>query len=101
MKHYSSSDALTESADSQNISLNYANLIFKKYENKTIFDYLVEVRINEAKKLLSETTMKIFQISAAVGYSSNTYFSTSFRKVTGMTPQQYRDNTKGGEISIG
>ena len=48
--------------------------------------------------LLAKTDKKIYEIASAVGYSSNTYFSTAFKKKFGLTPQQYRDDKLGGKI---
>lgn len=90
--NFSCSTALEDSAASQNISLNYANTIFKKYEKQTIFDYLVHKRFDEAKKLLFNTNLKVNEIASMVGYTSNTYFSTAFKKEVGKTPQSYRES---------
>ncbi len=84
-------DALEMSASEQNISLFHANVIFKQYTQMTIFEYLVEKRMSEAKRMLRGTDKKIYEIAKDVGYSSNTYFSTAFKKNIGVTPQQYRD----------
>ena len=84
-------DALELSASEQNISLFHANVIFKQYTQMTIFEYLIEKRMSEAKKMLRSTDIKIYEIAKSVGYSSNTYFSTAFKKNVGVTPQQYRD----------
>lgn len=84
-------DALELSASEQNISLFHANVLFKKYTQMTIFEYLVEKRMNEAKRILRSTDIKIYEVAKSVGYSSNTYFSTAFKKNVGVTPQQYRD----------
>lgn len=84
-------DALELSASEQNISLFHANVIFKRYTQMTIFEYLVEKRMSEAKRMLRSTDIKIYEIAKSVGYSSNTYFSTAFKKNVGVTPQQYRD----------
>ena len=69
----------------------HANVIFKQYTQMTIFEYLVEKRMSEAKRMLRGTDKKIYEIAKDVGYSSNTYFSTAFKKNIGVTPQQYRD----------
>jgi len=95
--HYSSYTALQDSASYQHISLNYANSLFKKHKNKTIFEYLVSCRINHAKEMLHNSNMRISEISAACGYSSNTYFSTAFKQCEGITPMQYREKIKKEE----
>ncbi len=96
--NYSSITALEESANEQKISLYHANVIFKQHYRMTIFEYLIKKRLNEASVLLAKTDKKIYEIASAVGYSSNTYFSTAFKKKFGLTPQQYRDDKLGGKI---
>jgi two-component system response regulator YesN len=54
---------------------------------------LTQIRIKRAIQLLTATELSILEIADRVGYHSQHYFSTSFRKYTGMSPLQYR---KGG-----
>ena len=91
-ENFSSVTALEESASNQSISVYHANVIFKKYHNMTIFEYLVQKRMEEAKRQLADTSKKIYEVAQSVGYSSNTYFSTAFKKYVGVRPQQYRDS---------
>ena len=91
-ENFSSVTALEESASNQSISVYHANVIFKQYHNMTIFEYLVQKRMEEAKRQLADTSKKIYEVAQSVGYSSNTYFSTAFKKYVGVRPQQYRDS---------
>lgn len=52
--------------------------------------YLTERRIREGQRLLTETDMTLSQISAVLGFSSGSYFSQAFRRVTGQSPMEYR-----------
>ena len=52
--------------------------------------YLDKIRINEAKKKLETTDLKVYEISKIVGYSNTDYFFMKFRKATGMTPKEYK-----------
>lgn len=54
-------------------------------------DYLIEYRIEQAKKLLSETDISITAAARSAGYENNLYFSRAFRKATGMSPTEYRN----------
>ena len=77
------------------VSANYANRIFKKTTNTSIYSYLLNYRMNIAKKLLSETDYNINQISEMIGYDTNpTYFSAAFKSFFGVTPSQFRNNGK-------
>ena len=66
----------------------YCDTLFKKETGKSIIDYILDERINEAKKLLLEG-LPLKQISESVGFSDYNYFSRIFKKRTGYTPTQY------------
>lgn len=74
------------------ISVGYACRLFKKHTKETIFDYLLKKKMDESCRLLKSTNLKSYQIAEKVGYSSTTYFTTSFKKYTGITPKEYRMN---------
>ena len=56
----------------------------------TINDFIVELKIEEAKRLLLLTDKPIAQISEYLGFSSQSYFQNVFRKMTGLTPNTFR-----------
>lgn len=66
--------------------------LIKERTSQNFSDYINDLRIETAKKLLSETDMTVNEISEAVGYSSQHYFSRIFKKYEGTTPLQYRSN---------
>lgn len=68
----------------------YMGQLFKKTYGMYYKDYLLQVRIREAKKYLRQTDMKIYQVAKNVGFANSDYFVTQFEKTTGMTPTQYR-----------
>ncbi|ADJ62882.1 response regulator [Herbaspirillum seropedicae] len=63
---------------------------FKNCAGVTVFDFLREERMREARRLLSETTLEIGAIALALGYSNTANFSTAFRERFGMPPSQFR-----------
>ena len=69
---------------------NYVSLIFKQETGQTITDYLTRVRMEEAKRLLKLFDMKILEVSERVGFENPSYFSSVFKKYTGMLPQKYK-----------
>lgn len=73
-----------------NYSPQYLNVIFKKNTGKTIFEYLTEYRVEKAKVYLQEPDAKIYLISQMVGYSKLSHFRTIFKKHTGLSPQDYK-----------
>ena len=56
----------------------------------SFIDYLIQVRIGKAEVLLRDSFAKIGDIAATVGYSSQHYFSTAFKKKNGVSPAEYR-----------
>jgi len=94
-KHYSNITSLEQIASNIYVSAGYARNIFKKITGQTIFDYLVDRRISEAKKLLRNPTLKIYEIMSLVGYSNKAHFTETFKRKTGMTPKEYRSKIQG------
>lgn len=74
-----------------NISPNYLSALFKRETDENFIDFLVRKRIDQAKQLLKSTQLKIYEVGMKVGYNDAYYFSKIFKKVTGQTPQQYRN----------
>ncbi|MDE6168313.1 MAG: helix-turn-helix transcriptional regulator, partial [Acetatifactor sp.] len=67
---------------------------FTKYTGLSPINYLLQKRIQEGKALLESTACSIAQISAMLGFSSQSYFSQAFKKATGKTPAAYRNERK-------
>lgn len=85
---------LTSLAEYVNHSPAYLSRLYKKETGETLFNYITECRMAQAKKLLAETAVKIHKIAAAVGYESPPQFTRSFKKWFQVTPQEYRDATQ-------
>ena len=71
-------------------SPNYCESVFKRETGRSVIDYLLEVRMTEAKKLLAEGSVSLSAVSDAVGFDDYNYFSRIFKKRTGYTPSEYR-----------
>ena len=69
----------------------YLGKIFKQYTGVSFNQYLEKLRINEAKKMLSGD-MKVYQIAEKVGFSSNDYFCSIFKRSEGLSPTEYKQN---------
>lgn len=72
----------------------YLNRLFTMYTGSTIHQYILDVRISHAKKLLLNTDLPLAAIAEKVGFNSNTYFSSYFRQTTGISPSQFRKINK-------
>lgn len=65
---------------------------FKNKTNKTIFEYLNEIRIEHACKLLMYSNLAISQIAYDVGFNNLSHFNKQFKVITKQTPTMYREN---------
>jgi len=73
------------------LSHSYLCVFFKKETGKTINQYITEYRIKEAKELLKDQYVKMYEVSTSVGYTDQNYFTKIFKKVTHLTPSEYRE----------
>lgn len=89
--NYSQDLTLKDIAKVIYITPNYLANLFKNKTGKTVISYLTEVRIEEARRLLLETPLKVYQIAEKVGYHDSKYFSQVFKKQVGITPNEYRN----------
>lgn len=72
----------------------YLAHVFKNYKGISPINYLIQVRIKEAKHLLETTDYSVAKIASLIGFSSQSYFSQAFRKETTMTPNEYRKRSE-------
>ncbi len=61
---------------------------------KSIIDELIIFRIKKTKKLLANTNYPLTKIAEKCGYSSDTYLIKQFKRIEGITPNEYRENQK-------
>ncbi|MDR6719640.1 AraC family transcriptional regulator [Paenibacillus sp. 2003] len=92
--HYRSDISLENCADEEQMTPYALSKAFKQVSGINFIDYLTRVRMDAAKQLLRETTMKINDVATAVGYQ-HSYFNRIFKKQEGVTPSQYRDQWFG------
>lgn len=85
---------VSDIADYLKLSESRISVIFKKETGKTLIQYLTELRIENAKKLLKNTELKVYEIAETVGYSNSQYLSNLFYKEVGCFPLEYRKNGK-------
>lgn len=88
--HCHESLQLNDIAFNCSVSPSYLSKIFKNEMNIGVVKYIHNLRIERAKLHLSNSSMKVVDISALVGYSDYKYFSHYFLKITGMSPREYR-----------
>lgn len=95
-KNYDKDLKLEGIAKSFNYNSAYLGKLFRKEMGETFNNSLDMIRITNARRLLEETNLKVYQISEMVGYSSIDYFYMKFKKYVGISPKEYRKNTNLG-----
>ena len=81
-------------ADRLGVSANYLSHVFKQATGEGFLKYVTSYRMNQAKRLLKNETVTVAEVAVKVGYISNSYFCSIFRRYTGQSPAQYRENQK-------
>lgn len=89
--HYKEDISVQDLSNYLSISNSYFSQLFSRETGIGFSKYLMNYRVERAKELLSGTPMRVYQIAADVGYSDVKYFLKVFKKMTGMSPQSYRD----------
>jgi len=88
--HYMENISRVDVADELGLSPEYVSKLFKRESGMNLTDYLARYRVEQAKLLLERKELSITEISEATGFENSTYFSTTFKKYTGMTPNAFR-----------
>jgi two-component system response regulator YesN len=92
--HYHESDiSINKVCKHLHISTGYFSSIFKKEVKMTFVNYLMQLRMENAKDLLRSTNLRAFEIAEKLGFVDPNYFSFCFRKKYGISPKEYRNNT--------
>jgi len=92
--NYNSDINLNSIANNVYLSPSHFTRVFKKYYNISPIQYLLKVRIEKSKDLLKKSDMKISDIAYEVGFSGQQRYNDIFKKLTGMSPTEYRKKFK-------
>jgi two-component system, response regulator YesN len=68
----------------------YLSRLFRKETGQSLTEYVLEVKIGYARRLLEESNLKVGAVAEAIGYTHFSYFAKLFKKMTGMSPHEYR-----------
>ena len=88
--------SLISVADELNVTPQYLSRIIRDQTGDTFVACLSRRRMKQAMLLLSDPGLRLYQISEKCGYATQHYFSYVFRKMTGMTPGEYRRSVQAG-----
>ena len=89
-EHYAEPLTLDQIGQIVGLNPSYFSNIFRKESNCTFTEYLTEIRMKNARQLITDTDLEIIEIAEQTGFHDIKYFSRCFRKITGMTPSAYR-----------
>ncbi|MFL0164390.1 response regulator transcription factor [Candidatus Clostridium helianthi] len=89
---FNQSLSLTDIAENINVHKVYLCRIFKEETGENVTQYILRARIEKSKEIILSTNYKLYEISDKLGFNSPQQFSILFKKVTGITPNQFRDS---------
>ena len=92
INNYNKNISLKDVADEVYLSQNYLSELFKKEIGEGFYDFLSKYRIKKAKEVLLTTNLKVYEIAQMVGYNDSITFGRAFKKITGTTPNNFRNN---------
>lgn len=93
-KNVHKSISLSMIADEFHFNKSYLSRIFKVETGQNIVQYITDCKITKAKEYLSQTDMRLSEISNSLSFSNQQYFSIIFKKETGLTPIEFKKNSK-------
>ena len=81
---------LAEIAEAVHLAPQYCCALFSKYEGVGIVDFMLQERVEQAKRLITVGNMKLSEIAQSVGFTDYNYFSRVFKRITGVTATSYK-----------
>jgi two-component system response regulator YesN len=88
--NYAKKLTLNEVAAALGVSPNYLSSLFKKYSDCGFVDYVIQVKIHQAREMMADPGLKIHEIADQLGFDNAFYFSKVFKKVEGCSPREYQ-----------
>ena len=95
LNHYERDINLNDICKYVFLSPSYFARIFKQETGYSPINFLIHTRIERAKELLTQSEDKASDIALSIGFSNQQRFNETFKKITGMTPLEYRKVTTG------
>ena len=91
-EHYAEKLTLQEVADACYVSQWHLSKLLNRYTKKNFYDLLNNRRIRAAKELLADPSLRIGDIGEMIGYADPAHFARVFRKIAGMSANEYRNS---------
>ncbi len=95
-EHIEEKITLNQAAEAFSISPNYLSVLFSKYGGCGFTDYVNQRKVEMAKGMLKGGNLKVYEVSNVLGFESPFYFSRVFKKVTGVSPRDFMNQSQQG-----
>lgn len=89
--NYSNNLTLDRLSKEVGLSKSYLSTMFKKETGKNIVEFINDIRIKKAKQLFHQSDLRVFEIAEKVGYKDPKYFSRQFKRIAGVSPNDYKN----------
>lgn len=89
-KYYDKNLSLESTAKRLGLNKSYLSTLFSTEMGQTFTEYVQEVRVQKSKELLADYSLSILDVALGVGFTSQNYFTRTFKKLTGITPSEFR-----------
>lgn len=93
-EHLEENPGRTEVAEFVHMNQDYFSRIFREHTGLTFKEYLLQEKMERAKKLLKNTQLSVGIIGMKLGYDNFSHFTSSFKKYAGITPKEYREQNR-------
>ncbi|SEO72475.1 response regulator [Paenibacillus sp. OV219] len=90
-KHLSGNLSLTAIADEVHFNPSYLSRYYKQVTGRNLLDYIQSSKLSAAIVMMSDPQLKLNEIAVKLGFDSHSYFTTFFKRMTGSSPQDYRN----------
>ncbi len=90
-QNYDHKLSLDDIAQHVYLSRSYLSSLFREEAGQTLFSYINQVRVEKSKLFLMDPSISLASVAAMCGFEDQSYFTKVFRKITSLSPKQYRD----------
>jgi len=91
LQNYDKDLSISKIAEHVYLTPTYLCHLYKKTTGKTLNQFILEVKMNKSKRLITDTSMKISEIAEKMGYANQNYFTKIFTRYFGVNPSTFRN----------